>query len=429
MPLVWLPMFLLAPLAFSNTNLIEESVVVGDVVSPKTAFSVMDQRATATDQAAVQGKQFDNLKTAKQFYQQLATSGQWQAIDSGPLLQLGDSHPQVPRLKKLLSLYGDLDEASATLEPIELFDLSLHEAVSLFQKRHGAKVDGIFGPKTRRLINISPRQRLEQLSLNDHRQQQFQSALDLKDALGNYYLQVNIPEYRLRLYRGSDVILEMKTIIGRRTRQTPTFSSEVKTLVVNPFWNVPRSIAYRDILPRWKEDKGYLDKHNLKVVAGWSLPRLFVPEEDIDLDKMYRGKEFHRLLQPPGISNTLGRLKFQLSAGNSIYLHDTKSPYLFESQQRAMSSGCIRLEQPRKLASLLLQLSNQWQPPQLESLLEDMETRRIRLENPIPIHITYWTSWLDGQGLLHFADDLYHRDPVDFAEMREELPQLAFKAD
>jgi murein L,D-transpeptidase YcbB/YkuD len=420
-------MLLLAPLAFSSTYLIEESVEVDDFVSPKTTSSPVDERAIATDVVVVEGKQFDNLQAAAQFYQQLAKSGKWQAIDSGPLLQLGDYHPQVTELKNLLYLYGDLDEASAKLEPVDLFDLSLHKAVSLFQKRHGAKTDGIFGPETRRLINISPLQRLEQLSLNHHRQQQLQSILRSQPMLDSYYLQVNIPEYRLRLYRGSDVILDMKTIIGRRSRQTPTFSSEVKTLVVNPFWNVPRSIAYRDILPRWKEDKDYLSRNHLKVVAGWSLPRLFVPDEEIDLGKMYRGKEYHRLLQPPGESNTLGRLKFQLSAGNSIYLHDTKSPYLFESQQRAMSSGCIRLEQPRKLARLLLQHSNHWQPQRLESLFADMETRRIRLENPIPIHITYWTSWLDEQGILHFADDLYHRDPVDFAEIRAELPQLALQ--
>jgi murein L,D-transpeptidase YcbB/YkuD len=437
MPHIWLPMFLVAPLAFTTNHFIDESVGMDSSVLSISAALEQQQEQQIEHSASehLQTRSFHSLTSAVAFYQQLAASGQWRSIDSGPLLQLGDVHPQVPELKRLLYLYGDLDKASAEIEPLELFDAQTHRAVSRFQQRHGAENDGIVGPGTRRLLNISPQQRVDQLFLNQYRQKQLQQHLQQQleqkgqrpKATGDYYLQVNIPEYRLRVYSEGNVILAMKTIIGRHSRQTPSFSSEVKSLIVNPFWNVPKSIAYRDILPRWQRDKTYLSRHNLKVVAGWELPRVFVPEGEIDLDKMYRGKEYHRLLEPPGHGNTLGRLKFQLSANNSIYLHDTKKPSLFEVHRRAMSSGCIRLEHPRKLANILLQHSNQWGPQQLEPLFEDTETHRIRLQKPIPIHVTYWTAWLDGQGVLHFADDLYHRDPVDLAQLKKQSQSLALQ--
>lgn len=385
-------------------------------------------------------KQFQDLQAAINFYQSIEASGQWNSIEDGPLLRVGDADPQVVELRGLLRLYGDLEQEAAALEPLDLFDLQLHQALQDFQQRHGTKPDGVLGPKTRRLLNVSPQQRIDQLSLNIYRQQQLEwniadiesaelETIDSNNSLGlkdvalekkGRYLQVNIPEYRLRLYDQGEVLLEMKTIIGRRSRQTPSFSTEIKSLVVNPSWNVPRSIAFRDVLPKWQKDKTYLSRHNLQVVAGWEMPRVIVPEEQIDLENMYRGAAYHRLWEPPSDKNTLGRLKFQLNAGNSIYLHDTKSPYLFQSEVRAFSSGCIRLEKPRILADMLLQQSNQWEPQQLASLFENTDTHRIRLKNPIPVHITYWTAWLDDKGVLNFADDLYHRDPVDWAYFKNQ---------
>ena len=391
-------------------------------------FKSTQSRSTQFKGAAFNSLPFESLESAIDFYRFLHESGQWSPISDGPLLRLGDAHPQVVELRKLLQLYGDFELGVEILEPVELFDLQLHEALVRFQQRHGAEDDGVLGPKTRRLLNVSPQQRIDQISLNIYRQQQLRlenigladDSLENTELKNSRYLQVNIPEYRLRLYDQGNVLLEMKTIIGRRSRQTPSFSAEIKSLVVNPSWNVPRSIAYRDILPKWKKDKTYLSRNNLRVIAGWQIPRVIVPEEEIDLESMYRGKSYHRLWEPPSDKNTLGRLKFQLNAGNSIYLHDTKNPHLFESDVRAFSSGCIRLEKPRILADMLLQHSNKWKPQQLEPLFENTDTRRIRLETPVTVHITYWTAWIDDKGTLNFADDLYHRDPVDWAYFKSQ---------
>ena len=365
---------------------------------------------------AVQGEQFSSLQDAVSFYENIERSGHWTPLSNGPLISLGDVHEQVIPLRNLLHLFGDINEDASFFEPLELFDLEVQEALLAFQKRHGAKVDGILGPQTRRLLSIAPRRRVEQLLLNISRQQEFQSIA------GDRYLQVNVPEFRLRLYEQGEIILDMKTIIGRRSRQTPIFSSKVKTVVVNPSWSVPKSIAYRDILPRWEQDKTYLTKHNLQVLSGWEIPRVIVPDDQIDLEKMYRGGEFQRLWEPPGMKNTLGRIKFQLDSNNSIYLHDTKSRSLFESDQRAFSSGCIRLEKPRLLADALVQSSNPWAPETLGPLFEDVTTHRIRLENPVELHVTYWTAWLDENNLLHFAEDLYRHDLIEIAQQNNENP-------
>lgn len=362
----------------------------------------------------VQGEQFSSLQGAVSFYENIERSGHWVPLSNGPLISLGDVHEQVIPLRKLLHLFGDIKEDASFFEPLELFDLELQEALLAFQKRHGAKVDGILGPQTRRLLSISPRRRVEQLLLNISRQQEFQAIA------GERYLQVNVPEYRLRLYEQGEILLDMKTIIGRRSRQTPIFSSKVKTVVVNPSWSVPKSIAFKDILPRWEQDKTYLTKHNLQVLSGWEISRVIVPDDQIDLEQMYRGGEFQRLWEPPGMTNTLGRIKFQLDSNNSIYLHDTKSRSLFESDQRAFSSGCIRLEKPRLLADALVQSSNRWAPEALGPLFEDVTTRRIRLENPVELHVTYWTAWLDKNNLLHFAEDLYRHDLIELAQQNNE---------
>jgi len=232
----------------------------------------------------------------------------------------------------------------------------------------------------------------------------------------------------LRFYAHGKVLLDMKTIIGRRTRQTPVFSAEVKSLVVNPGWNVPKSIAFKDILPNWEKDNGYLTKHNLFVLSGWEAPER-VPEEEIDLSKMYHGANYQRLWEPPGENNTLGRIKFPVTSDNSIYLHDTNDRHLFERDKRAFSSGCIRLEAARSLADALIQEVNYWEPELLDPLFENIDTYIVTLQKPVPLYVTYWTAWIDEQGTLNFANDLYKRDIADLAALQNEKQRVGIQLD
>ncbi len=365
---------------------------------------------------------FDSLADAVLLYESIQNSERWQAFTAGPALRYGDRHRQVSQLKGQLQLLGDLPKQGVLSLASQYFDAELRAALMRFQVRHSVKADGVLGPQTRALLSVPPWQRIDQLVLNMERQRQ------LDDSEG-VYLHVNLPEYRLRLYQQGEVLLDMRTVIGKRKRQTPVFSATVDRLVINPDWNVPKSIAYKDILPKLKGDPDFLEKHNLRVLSGWSTPRVEVPHQEIDYDLMYQGKDYYRFWEPPGKGNTLGRMKFQLSSDNSIYLHDTQQKYLFNAEKRAFSSGCIRLEDPRGLANALIQVSNQWSPELLDPLFQNEDTIKLRLAKPVPVHVTYWTAWLDKSGVLNFAYDLYQRDGVDFAALQDRHHQVSMGTD
>ncbi|MEH6358774.1 MAG: L,D-transpeptidase family protein [Pseudomonadales bacterium] len=371
------------------------------------------QSSLSSDKAQFSEQYFNGLNDAVLFYEGLQQSGLWQSIETGPLLKRGEFHQQIATLRNQLVLLGDLSPLAISPLFSRQFDAELEVALKHFQARHSLKADGVLGAQTRNALNVPPWQRIDQLVLNIHRQRQ------LSVSATETYVHVNLPEYRLRVYTQGDVVLEMKAIIGKRKRQTPVFSATVRQVVINPSWNVPKSIAFKDIIPRWQQDEGYLEKHNLQVLAGWTTPRTFVQDNDVDFNRLYQGESYQRFWEPPGENNTLGRVKFPLTSKNSIYLHDTSARHLFDVEKRAFSSGCIRLEKPRVLADMLLELSNQWRPELLDTLFERQETKRVRLETPIPVHITYWTAWLNQQGELNFSNDPYQRDAEDFVQLQD----------
>jgi len=379
------------------------TIVLADTPKPPLPSPPADS-GELTAQAAHPAR-FQNMAEALAFYNDLVRAGNWSPLAPGPLLREGDEHQQVAHLRHLLNLTGDYREQPLTESARKLFDPPLSQALMRFQRRHGAThVDGVLGPETRRLLNVPPWFRADQLILNMARQEA------LSAVSGQRYVQVNIPDYRLWLMDGGTVQLQMKAIVGRKSRPTPVFSSRLDTLVVNPAWSVPKSIAMRDYLPRWRRDPTYLAKHNLKVLAGWQMPPVVVSESEIDMGKMYRGRDYYRLWQPPGPGNALGRVKFNVPDSDSIYLHDTNSRGLFDADRRAFSSGCIRLEKPLALARWLLAQEPQSAPDQLDRLLASAHTRHVPLDNQVALHVTYWTAWLDESGVLNFRDDLYQRD-------------------
>lgn len=369
------------------------------------------EQARGTAQTEFHFRQFSSLKDAILLYEAIQYSGDWRSFAPGPSLKAGERHAQVALLRGQLALLGDLPPQTLYQKGSQYFDKPLETALKRFQKRHSIKADGVLGPQTRSELNVPPWQRVDQLVLNSYRQEQLHPSAES-------YLHVNLPEYRLRLYHQGEVKLDMRTVVGKPDRQTPVFSSVVNRVVVNPDWNVPKSIAYRDILPKLQRDPGFLEKRNLRVLSGWSEPQVEVARENVDFAQMYLGKTYYRFWEPPGRSNTLGRVKFQLSSDNSIYLHDTRDKHLFGAEKRAFSSGCIRLENPRGLADALVQLSNRWSPDMLDPLFEQDETIKLKLLEPVPVYVTYWTAWLDEGGTLKFASDFYERDAADFEVYR-----------
>jgi murein L,D-transpeptidase YcbB/YkuD len=343
---------------------------------------------------------YRDISDAIFFYQQLANLGPWPQIDDGPLLKTGSWDVQVPVLRRQLQLLGYSGLQPSSEADNDLFDSALYQALTAFQRRHGVKADGILGPVSKALLNVPPRQRLDQLLVNRNRQQ------SLEVTNSGRYIQVNIPEFRLRVYQQGEVLLEMKTIVGRKKRKTPIFNTEIQALVLNPSWSVPKSIAYKDIIPRWVKDPGYAGRLKLQVVSGKGQSRIVMPAADVDPALMYQGKNYPHFWEAPGEANTLGRIKFVSRSRYAIYLHDTSSRYLFSHEKRAFSSGCIRVERARELADLLLRHDTQEQRLLLDEKLATLKTGEVYLEQPVPVYVTYWTAWVDGSGVLNFRDDL-----------------------
>ena len=355
--------------------------------------------ATAARRRAPAGTYAD-LGEALDYYRFLVDADVWRPLAPGPLLRFGSTHPQVRELQALLVLFDDL---SIDHQGSDHFDRSLDRALRRYQARHGLVADGVLGPATRAALNTPPQQRVAQLRLNHQRQTQFRAQAERR------YVQVNIPEYRLRVVEDGAAVLEMKAIVGQSERPTPLLRSQIESLLVNPSWNVPRSIAEADILPRWHQQPDYLQRHGYRIVSGWSRPRKLVEEQpELRSLPFYQGGDYLRLWQPPGEDNALGRFKFDFPNPYSVYLHDTPQRGLFRFDRRAFSSGCVRLERPELLARQLL---DDPQRQTLEAALAGTRTRRLRLREPVPVYLTYWTAWIDGDGVLQQRADIYRQDP------------------
>lgn len=238
--------------------------------------------------------------------------------------------------------------------------------------------------------------------------------------LGERYLLVNLPNYRLEFYNSTQRIIDMPVVIGKASRGTPVFSRDMQYIDFNPTWTVPARITENELLPLERRSPGYLAARGfelLRKVPG-GLER--VPDSEMN-PQTFRQKPLPYLLrQKPGPHNALGRLKFMLPNPYAIYLHDTPARHLFSRPRRAFSHGCIRLEDPDRLASLLLQIDG----VSLERVAEMQArsgTTRINLRTPVPTHLGYFTTWVDDAGQLQHRPDVYGLDStLDAALLKSE---------
>jgi murein L,D-transpeptidase YcbB/YkuD len=216
------------------------------------------------------------------------------------------------------------------------------------------------------------------------------------------YVLVNIPEFRLRVLDKKQEIFSSRVIVGQIKRQTPILSSEISSIVVNPAWHVPASILQKDLVPKLAKDKHFLDKGQFELVDSQGItvdPAAMVwdgTEENFP----------YQLRQKPGDHNALGRYKFYLPNNDAIYLHSTSSPGYFKRDLRALSSGCVRVEEADDFARLLLK-DSKWNINKLDQMLKEDTTKWLSMTDPVPVYTVYWRSWVDKQGQLQFRDDIY----------------------
>ena len=357
------------------------------------------------------GRQYALMREALARYLALAESDTWEPLPDGQALTPGVRDERVKVLRSLLLQYGDLpvtgdmpaaendSTGGAKASDPTRFDTGLRSAVERFQRRHGLRADGIVDRNTREHLNIPPQQRLATLRANLTRWQ------TMPKDLGPRYILVNIPDFSLRLVQGEKEQYRMRVVVGKSEHATPQLSTRLTQVVFNPTWTVPRNIAVRELLPKGSA--------NL-VAGGYRLVNnrgKSVPFSGSNLRALRLGSV--ALQQRGGEGNALGRFKFVIPNRQAIFLHDTNRKQLFSRSQRAFSHGCIRLEKPRELAEIVLASQGNWDTEKLVRMTTGSRTRAVTLEQPIPVHIAYWTAWVDDEGLLNFRPDIYGRDRPD----------------
>jgi murein L,D-transpeptidase YcbB/YkuD len=292
----------------------------------------------------------------------------------------GDSIAIVSRIKARLYQLGDLkgDTTSAA------FNVELQKALRQFQARHGLDTAGLLTKETMAALNTPLTSRIEQILVNMERSRWLPVRQE-----GNY-LAVNIPEFRLHVYHTDSLLWSCKVVVGQTVHQTSVFYGEVKYVVFNPYWDVPVSIVRKEILPDIKKHPDYLAMHHMRIYGyADGLPVI---------------------RQLPGPDNALGRVKFLFPNNYHIYQHDTPSKSLFGETTRAFSHGCIRVEQPARLAAFLLNGQQGWNEDKIDRAMQSGVERYVTLTRNVPVFIGYFTAFTDRNGLLNFRKDIYNLD-------------------
>lgn len=347
---------------------------------------------------------YGRLKEALLHYRDLRAQGGWPAISEGPMLRIGDTGPRVSQLRARLAADGEI--ASGPTEGEEVFDDEMEQAVIRFQQRHGLEADGAVGGKTLAALNVPAEEREKQIRVNLERMRW------LPADLGNRHILVNVADFSLHVIEGGEPLMEMRAIVGRPYRQTPSFSSKLTHIVFSPYWHIPHSIAVKDLLPKIQKDRRFLDREKIRVFRGWGKAQQQVNPATIKWQQLSENNFPYHLRQDPGPLNSLGRVKFMLPNNFNVYIHDTPSRDLFEKAVRGFSSGCIRIDSPVELAEYLLRDDPSWTAETILEAMEQSRERTIRLPKPIPVHFLYLTAWVDENGVLQFRDDIYSRDTL-----------------
>lgn len=364
----------------------------------------------------------DDLRPADPAYRRLMTArrgltallGQlWLPLDWQPTIRPGARDDRLPEVRRRLEALGDLPpQPDASGDPLR-YDGPLEQAVARFQARHGLEPDGLIGRDTFRALDLMPVERLRQIDATLERWRW------LPESLGATYVLVNIAGYELKMVKNGEEVLRKRVIVGQPFRQTPVFSDRIRYLVFNPSWTVPRTLMIQDQLPQIIRDPDYLSRLNISVYRGWGADREKVDPATIDWQSLNRNNFPYQLVQEPGPKNALGQVKFMFPNQYDVYLHDTPGRGLFARTARSFSSGCIRVEQPFDLAEQLLAGARDWPRQRIDSLVATAESQTVVLPAPVPVHIQYWTSWIDAEGRLQFRNDIYFRDTRLIEQLRQ----------
>ncbi|MGB0507154.1 MAG: L,D-transpeptidase family protein, partial [Pikeienuella sp.] len=392
-------------------DIMEESRIERDEIDPARLLrmaALVDDPAAPLALAAPQSALYQRQLELVNELNAIVAAGDWAAaFEPVRTVLIGHSGPSTASVRARLVALGDLAPGG----PDSVFDEAMEAAVLRFQRRHGLNADGVVGKGTQASLNVSAAERLDQAVATLERLRW------TNRDLGKRHIFVNLADYTVQVVDDGVTLFEERVVIGKtEDHQTPEFSDQMTYLVINPTWTVPRSIATKEILPELQENPAYLGDNNMDLLPYDNSE----PPNPLMTDwHSYTENTFPFMVrQQPGEDNALGQVKFMFPNEFDIYLHDTPSRSLFSKQKRAFSHGCVRVRDPLRLAKVLLGPSDVEAEKRLAKPLETGEQTRMQLAEPIPVHLTYRTAWVDDSGEFQFRDDVYGRDKRIRAALR-----------
>jgi len=316
-------------------------------------------------------------------------------LAEGEVLKVGMSDPRVAMLRERLGVAGAPDNT--------IYDKALADAVKKFQRQHGLAQTGLLNDTTVEALNGPRHDRDADIIIANMERWRW-----MPRDLGKAYVMVNIPDYTLKVVDRGEVVWTTRIVTGKPgDKATPLLSETMKYITVNPTWNVPPSIINNEYLPALAQDPTVLDRMGLKLEHN-------------------RDGTVH-IFQPPGERNALGRVRFNFPNKFLVYQHDTPDKYLFALDKRAYSHGCMRVQYPDKYAEVLLNISNPhdgYTADKIRRMYGGPE-HDIQLNNPIPVHLTYQTAYVDASGHLVIREDIYGRDSRMLAALKSDDRRVA----
>ncbi|MEP1088857.1 MAG: L,D-transpeptidase family protein [Algoriphagus sp.] len=330
----------------------------------------------------------------------------WKDVKVAKTIKVGDSNSGVPNLRQRLAFWKYLGEYP--FEDEKVYDSTMYAAVKQFQDRNGLEPDGALGKNTVTALNQSPSDLIAIASVNMERLRWLPDTLR-----GAEMIVVNIANYQLDYLSNRDTLFSARVIVGKKYHASPIFSSAMSYIVFSPYWNLPTSIVRNEVMPAVRKNPNYLAQKNMEVVTYSGKP---VDPSTVN----WSGKSIpYMVRQKPGPTNSLGLVKFMFPNEYSVYIHDTPARSLFTREDRALSHGCIRLQNPADFASLLLKGDDSWTTEKINAAMNQSHEQIVNLDRKIPVVLLYLTFWADSKGQGHFRQDIYDRDEEILEALRK----------
>lgn len=318
-------------------------------------------------------------------------------------VKVGEKHAAIPELRKRLIFWDFLKQYD--MEDPTLFDSTMFAGLQDYQRSNGMNPDGVIGTLVAESLNNSPQQLIDIASINMERLR-WMPAIDWDQEM----VVVNIANYQLDYMDKQDTAFTAKVIVGKEYNESPTFTAPMSYIVFSPYWNIPESITNDEIIPSVNKNPDYLAQKNMEVVNGSG--------EVVKASKVNLSKgEGYRVRQKPGGDNSLGLVKFMFPNEYNIYIHDTPARSLFEKETRALSHGCIRIQNPDQFAKILLH-NKSWTDEKIQEAMNQDKEEVVKLDRKIPVVLLYMTFWADKNGKANFRSDVYNRDKALLKALR-----------